>query len=33
MSLDGKYGHLLADVEVKRWHDNLAAGSAITAEV
>ena len=28
-----KYGDLLADPDMKRWHDNLAAGSPITAEV
>lgn len=29
----GKYGDLLNDTDVKRWHDNLAANSVITAEV
>jgi hypothetical protein len=28
-----KYGHLLEYQDVKGWHDNLKAGSAITAEV
>ena len=28
-----KYGELLKDRDVSRWHDNLAAGSVITAEV
>jgi hypothetical protein len=28
-----KYGHLLSDPDVKRWRDNLAAASPITAEV
>lgn len=28
-----KYGHLLSNPDVKRWHDNLAAASPITAEV
>ena len=29
----GKYGDLLKDKDVRRWHDNLAANSPITAEV
>lgn len=29
----GKYGDLLSDKDVRRWHDNLAANSPITAEV
>jgi hypothetical protein len=29
----GKHSHLLTDPDVKRWHDNLAAGSVITAGV
>jgi hypothetical protein len=28
-----KYARLLSDADVSRWHDNLAAGSVITAEV
>ena len=28
-----KYSHLLEDSDVKRWYDNLAAGSPITADV
>jgi integrase len=28
-----KYARLLSDTDVRRWHDNLAAGSVITAEV
>jgi hypothetical protein len=33
MAKEAKYGDLLADDDLKRWHDNLAAGSRITAEV
>jgi hypothetical protein len=28
-----KYGRLLEDGDVRRWHDNLAASSAVTTEV
>ena len=33
MGAVAKYQHLLEDQDVKRWHDNLEAGSMITAEV
>lgn len=33
MTRVAKYGNLLADEDLRRWHDNLAAGSPITAEV
>ncbi|MDG6991104.1 MAG: site-specific integrase [Nitrososphaerota archaeon] len=33
MPKTAKYGHLLSDQDVGRWHDNLAASSPITAEV
>ena len=33
MGAIAKYQHLLEDPDVKRWHDNLEAGSPITAEV
>ena len=28
-----KYAYLLDDVDVRRWHDNLAAGAQITADI
>ncbi|MDG7016470.1 MAG: site-specific integrase, partial [Nitrososphaerota archaeon] len=33
MPNEAKYGHLLKDGDLRRWHDNLAASSPITAEV
>ena len=33
MTNAAKYARLLSDADVSRWHDNLAAGSVITAEV
>ncbi|HEV2226415.1 MAG TPA: hypothetical protein VGR56_06375 [Nitrososphaerales archaeon] len=33
MPVKGKHSHLLKDPDVRRWHDNLAAGSEITAGV
>jgi hypothetical protein len=33
MPREAKYGDLLADEDLRRWHDNLAAGSLITVEV
>jgi len=29
----GKYNHLLTNIDLRRWHDNLVSGSPITAEV
>ena len=33
MPWSAKYGRLLEDDDVRRWHGNLAASSAVTAEV
>lgn len=33
MVMRSKYGHLLSDSDVKRWYDNVARGSHITADV
>jgi len=30
---EGKYSHLLRDADVKRWYDNVARGSPVTADV
>ena len=33
MAFDKKYENLLKDPDVKRWHENVNAGSSITGEV